>query len=242
MSEHSKAHEPRHGLIDSVKGKAKEIFGAVSGNDSLTAEGRLEQAEARRRKGIFDLPFAVLRFQYRLARFPFELIEQRFVARMDSEAPGRLLYERSLATVDVTVGNLLGDSELEERGAALAERRDALRKAAELDASAMGKVRQAEQEFKSKRDEATQQREGARNATQQAFKDARNQAEERKRSTAQAARKRTAEVKHRVDKTTAARTNAVETAKRSAVDQVAELADAEKEKRRAASAENDGTS
>ena len=70
---------------------------------------------------ISDLPFAVLRFQYRLARFPFEFIEQRVVARMDSEAPGRLLYERSLATVDVTVGSLLGASELEERGATLAE-------------------------------------------------------------------------------------------------------------------------
>ena len=103
---------------------------------------------------ISDLPFAVLRFQYRLARFPFEFIEQRVVARMDSEAPGRLLYERSLATVDVTVGSLLGASELEERGATLAERSDALRKAAELDASAKGKVRRAEQEFKAKRDEA----------------------------------------------------------------------------------------
>ena len=156
---------------------------------------------------ISDLPFAVLRFQYRLARFPFEFIEQRVVARMDSEAPGRLLYERSLATVDVTVGSLLGASELEERGATLAERSDALRKAAELDASAKGKVRRAEQEFKAKCDEAMRQREGAKNATQQAFKDARNQAEERKRSTAQAARKRAAEVKQRVDKTAAARTN-----------------------------------
>ena len=36
---------------------------------------------------ISDLPFAVLRFQYWLARFPFEFIEQRVVARMDSEAP-----------------------------------------------------------------------------------------------------------------------------------------------------------
>ena len=146
--------------------------------------------------------------------------EQRVVARMDSEAPGRLLYERSLATVDVTVGSLLGASELEERGATLAERSDALRKAAELDASAKGKVRRAEQEFKAKRDEAMRQREGAKNATQQAFKDARNQAEERKRSTAQAARKRAAEVKQRVDKTAAARTNAVETAKRSEQSQI----------------------
>ena len=150
---------------------------------------------------ISELPFAVMRFQYRIARFPFELIEQRVVARMNAEAPGRLLYERSLASLDVTVGNLLGDSELEERGAAFAERSDALRKAAELDARAEGKVWDADQESKAKRDKAMQQRGEAKNATRQAFKDARNQAEERKRSTAQTARKRTAEAKRRAPRT-----------------------------------------
>jgi len=50
MTEHSKADEARKGLIDSVKGKAKEIVGAVTGNDSLTAEGQLEQAQAKERK------------------------------------------------------------------------------------------------------------------------------------------------------------------------------------------------
>src|SRR6478735_7800554 len=50
MTEHNKADEARKGLIDSVKGKAKEVAGAVTGNDSLTAEGQLEQAQARDRK------------------------------------------------------------------------------------------------------------------------------------------------------------------------------------------------
>ena len=50
MGEHEKADEARKGLVDSIKGKAKEIAGAVTGNDSLTAEGQLEQAEARARK------------------------------------------------------------------------------------------------------------------------------------------------------------------------------------------------
>lgn len=50
MSEHDKADEARKGLIDSVKGKAKEIAGAMTGNDSLTAEGQLEQTQARERK------------------------------------------------------------------------------------------------------------------------------------------------------------------------------------------------
>ncbi|HEX5254194.1 MAG TPA: CsbD family protein [Mycobacterium sp.] len=50
MSEHNKADEARRGLIDSVKGKAKEVVGAVTGNESLTAEGQLEQTQAHERK------------------------------------------------------------------------------------------------------------------------------------------------------------------------------------------------
>jgi uncharacterized protein YjbJ (UPF0337 family) len=50
MSADDKAGEARKGLIDSVKGKAKEVAGAVTGDDSLTAEGQLQQAQAKERK------------------------------------------------------------------------------------------------------------------------------------------------------------------------------------------------
>ena len=50
MSEQNKADEARRGLIDAVKGKAKEVVGAITGNDSLTAEGQLEQTQAHERK------------------------------------------------------------------------------------------------------------------------------------------------------------------------------------------------
>ncbi|MCW2771481.1 MAG: hypothetical protein JWR27_2914 [Aeromicrobium sp.] len=40
----------REGLLDSVAGKAKEVAGAVTGNDDLTEEGQLQQAEAKHRK------------------------------------------------------------------------------------------------------------------------------------------------------------------------------------------------
>jgi uncharacterized protein YjbJ (UPF0337 family) len=50
MTEHDKADQARKGLIDSIKGKAKEVAGAVTGNDSLTAEGQLEQTQAQERK------------------------------------------------------------------------------------------------------------------------------------------------------------------------------------------------
>jgi uncharacterized protein YjbJ (UPF0337 family) len=45
-----KATEARKGLLGSVAGKAKEIAGAVSGNDDLVAEGQLQLAEVRNRK------------------------------------------------------------------------------------------------------------------------------------------------------------------------------------------------
>jgi uncharacterized protein YjbJ (UPF0337 family) len=50
MTERSKADEARKGLIDSVKGKAKEIAGAITHNESLTTEGQLEQTQAGERK------------------------------------------------------------------------------------------------------------------------------------------------------------------------------------------------
>lgn len=50
MTDQDKADQARKGLIDSVKGKAKEIAGAMTGNDSLSAEGQLEQTQAQQRK------------------------------------------------------------------------------------------------------------------------------------------------------------------------------------------------
>ncbi len=66
---------------------------------------------------ITRVPFAVLRFQYQLVRFPLQVLEERVVARMGTEAPARLFYERSLGVLDATVGTVLGDSRLRRRGA-----------------------------------------------------------------------------------------------------------------------------
>ncbi len=46
----STSNQARDELMSLVKGKAKEAAGAVTGNDSLAAEGQLQQAEARARK------------------------------------------------------------------------------------------------------------------------------------------------------------------------------------------------
>ena len=74
---------------------------------------------------IADIPLAVLRFQYQIARIPFQLIEDQMATRLYAEAPARLFYERSLGAVDAAIGNLLGDPRLKRRGTALVERSDA---------------------------------------------------------------------------------------------------------------------
>ncbi len=50
MTEHNKADQARKRLLDSLKGKAKEVVGAIIRNDDLTAQGQVEQAQAKQRK------------------------------------------------------------------------------------------------------------------------------------------------------------------------------------------------
>lgn len=45
-----KAAEARKGLFDTMAGKAKEVAGALSGDDDLATEGQLQQAGAQARK------------------------------------------------------------------------------------------------------------------------------------------------------------------------------------------------
>lgn len=114
---------------------------------------------------ITDFPTAVLLMQYRIARFPLHVIEERFVARLGTGSQARLLYERSLGTLDVTVGNALGDSELSKRGAALAQRSDPRRVAPHLEATAGAEVSLASDEFTIKRKAADQRRRNAKSGT-----------------------------------------------------------------------------
>ncbi|WP_338889029.1 general stress protein CsbD [Rhodococcus sovatensis] len=50
MTDDNASQEARKGLLDGIKGKAKEVVGAVTGNDSLTTEGQLQAAQAREKK------------------------------------------------------------------------------------------------------------------------------------------------------------------------------------------------
>ena len=163
---------------------------------------------------ITDVPFAVLRFQYQLARFPLQLIEEQVVAGMSSEAPTRLFYERWLGGLDAAVGKMLGDPDLEKRGAALIERSDALRRAAQLDATATQNQERADDELKAKRGKAIEDQKDARAVKEREVEEARTAAEERKGAAAEAAQKRTAAAKQQADELAAQRMSSAEAAKR----------------------------
>ena len=163
---------------------------------------------------IIDTPLAVLRFQYRIVRFPLQIVEERVVARMGSEAPARLFYEGSLGLLDAAVGNALGDLGLAKRGGALAERSDALRRAAQLDAAANQARQQSSADLKAKSDKAIEDQQEARAARVRDVVEARTAAEERKRAAEESAAQRTAAAKKQADDVAARRKNSAEAAKR----------------------------
>ncbi|KUH72411.1 IF2 family translation initiation factor [Mycolicibacterium novocastrense] len=166
------------------------------------------------------IPKAVLKFQYQVARVPLQLIDDRFVARMDDEALARLFYERSLGMLDTAVGTALGDRELQKRGATLVERSDALRRAAELDAAADENVKQAGRELKVTREKALQDKQKAFEETEAEARQARTEAQQRKRAAVENAEKKIVEDKKRADEIAEQRKKNVETAKRREEEQI----------------------
>ena len=161
-----------------------------------------------------DLSRAVLRAQYQIARLPLQLIEKQVVARLDSEAPLRLFYQRSLGLLDAAAGNVLGVPALAQRGVTTIERTDTLMRAADLDAVADATIANADAEFKDARDAATQAIADAHAEKTRAATQARDKAEERKRAAREVADQRTADAHKHADETAAHRKGAAETAKR----------------------------
>ena len=157
---------------------------------------------------VAEVPFVVLRFQYQIARLPLQLIEDQVAARLRSEGPARLLYERSFGALDATVGKLLGDPQLEKRGAALVERSNALSKAAKIDATATRNRQQADAKLAATHDQVVTDINEARDAAEQQAVEARTKAEQRKRAADETAEKRTVAAKKQADEAAAQRNKA----------------------------------
>ena len=165
---------------------------------------------------LLRLPLTLLRFQYRIARVPFALIERRVVSRLDEEAPARLFYERSLGALDATVGGALGDRQLEDRGATLVERSETLGEAARLTDVADQTKEQADDELRRKRDRAADAPTEAHAESRERVEAARKDAEERKVEASRAAAKKTADAKQRADDAASRKIAAAEQTKKQA--------------------------
>jgi hypothetical protein len=163
---------------------------------------------------ITDFPLAVLKIQYKLARLPLQLVDARVFGRMESDAPARLFFERSLGMLDATVGNALREPELERRGAELIERSDALRRAAQLDAAASENIRAAGSNVRATREKAAQEQQDAHAEKESAVKSARAEAQNRKRNAVKSAETRIVTGEKRADEAATRREGAVEAAKR----------------------------
>lgn len=163
---------------------------------------------------ITTIPRAVLRFQYRLVRLPLQVIEDRVVVRMGEEAPGRLFFEKSLGVLDATVGRVLGDSAVNNRGSAMADRADARARAARLDAAATAKQEHAETELEVKRAKVADDRRVAGDAKAREIERASDEADDRRRAAADEAEKRTAKAKQQAEQVAATRKSAVARAER----------------------------
>ena len=112
------------------------------------------------------------------------------------------------------MGNALGDWRLEKRGGALAERSDALRRAAQLDASADQARQQSGADLKAKSDKAIEAQQEARAGREREVVEARTAAEDRKGAAEESAAQRTAAAKKQADDVAARRKDSAEAANR----------------------------
>lgn len=148
---------------------------------------------------ITAIAFPVLRLQYRIARAPLELFNKHFVSRINSKAPARLPYERSVGTLDITVGNVLRDPKLRLRGTTLAERSAVLAHAAALDAAAACRKKQADDELYPKSDQEAAAKDQAHAAKRREVQHTRTTAAQRKREASESSAERTAASEDRID-------------------------------------------
>jgi uncharacterized protein YjbJ (UPF0337 family) len=133
-----KAGETRKSFVDSVKGKAKEVAGAVTGNDSLTAEGQLDQKEAKERRQATsaeaEADAAASEAQARAREAELEGAQERNTARART------------AGVETTVR---AEQDAEKRTAEEAAHQDAARSKAQAEAQAQQAAERARAEERS---------------------------------------------------------------------------------------------
>jgi uncharacterized protein YjbJ (UPF0337 family) len=135
MTEHDKADQARKGLIDSVKGKVKEVVGAAIGNDSLTAEGQLQQAQATQRRTA-NIVEAVADVDAEQAR------AEATDAKVDSTKERFAVNARAAAAE----GSVQAQQDAQKRAVEQAGAQDAVREATQAEIDARQVIHQAKAE------------------------------------------------------------------------------------------------
>jgi membrane protein involved in colicin uptake len=162
---------------------------------------------------LVDIPLSILRFQYKLVRIPLDLFENNVVQTWSTEAPARLVYERTVGSIDQKVGHILGDKQTQQRGTEQVHHADELARAKRLEAEADAKEAEADQKLKASREAAEKERTAAAKAADEATEKARAEAEQRKKDAAHEAEQKAAADKKRADDLAASRVAAAEDAK-----------------------------
>lgn len=169
---------------------------------------------------VLTLPRKAAVLEYRALTLPARLVETQAVVRLLADDSAlRLSYERALGAADETVGRLLGDESLQQRGAALRRRTEVLERAVRLEELAEQKRSAAQADLEQETDEASTRR--------------RQAAEQAGRKAAQA-RKDEAAAAQRVARETAAREKAekarIQAAAKDRADAAAKAAKAERDR------------
>jgi uncharacterized protein YjbJ (UPF0337 family) len=146
LTEHSKADEARKGLIDSVKGRAKEIVGALTHNDSLATEGQLEQTQAEERKEANSIEAVA---DAEADRAHVEAAEARVEGAQERSA-----VNAHAAAVETSVRQEQG---AQRRAAEQAGQQDAVREKARAELEAQAKVQRAKAEERDEIDSAAEE-------------------------------------------------------------------------------------
>ncbi|MEH3132637.1 MAG: IF2 family translation initiation factor [Mycolicibacterium neoaurum] len=175
---------------------------------------------------VMEVPRTIARAQYRWARIPLQLFEDRVVARFDAEAPARLFYERSVGVLDTLIGHALGDRKLSHDGAALAQRSAARGRAAQLDADADALRRQADEMLQEAREEVVQEREDARAAKRDAVAEAVSDADQRRRNATETAERNADAAARRAADAASQRRESVRQVQRGQIDRIDAAEDA----------------
>lgn len=175
---------------------------------------------------ILEIPLSILRFQYKIVRIPLSVFELKVVDGLDPEAPARLVYERTIGSLDQKVGSLLGDPGAQQRGADKVKHADDLAKAVKLEAEADAKEAAADADLEAARQAADQEREAAEKAARESAEAARVEAEERKKEAAAEADRKAAADKKKADDLAAARTDAARNAAAKQKEQIGKVEDA----------------